>query len=419
MITEKLWVKRRQSNRSSGRGPFGFRLTLARRDALAGLVFVAPQTLGYAIFILGPLISIFWFSLHDWNIVLGNFDFIGLDNYRAFGDDPQVARVARNSLVFALGYVPVTVMAGLALAVAVNSKLRGMKSFRIIYFLPVVISLAAWTIVWRLILQPDGPLNAFLQVVGVDGRPWLRESGFAMASAIVVQYFKTVGFSMILFLAGLQGVPKEYRDASNQALFANTKTTVVPPKPTPITCNTLVGIDDRRHRNASRDSPADLHELCEVHQSPVLDPQVHAGNHVAAGVNRFEAAQLREPRGKDGVGFRDDGYARRPQQLSQPGTLGAGALLSVRLRLFTRERGRATRGHPTGQDGGPLNELPARRRSHAILQGVWRRPIPGGLPTRTPADAPGNRAAALVYDCEQRPGAAAAVLGRPDPTRGV
>lgn len=184
------------------------------REALFGWLFVAPQMLGYAVFLLGPIAAIFWFSLFRWNIVWGTFDFIGLDNYETLLNSPEVEKVAWVTLVFGLFFVPLTVIGGLAIAVAVNKRTRIFLSLRSFYFIPVVIALAAWALVWQLVLQPSGLINGILETFGLDRVAWLRDPNIALFSLIMVNVFKVLGFSMVLFLAALQTVPEDLREAA-------------------------------------------------------------------------------------------------------------------------------------------------------------------------------------------------------------
>jgi multiple sugar transport system permease protein len=110
--------------------------------------------------------------------------------------------------------VPFNLVLALTLAVLVNQRLPGTAWFRTLFFAPVVVSLVAWAIVWRFLLQVDGGINASLAVVGIDGPNWLRSSTWAMPAVVVVQVFKNVGLNMILFLAALQGVPREIQEAA-------------------------------------------------------------------------------------------------------------------------------------------------------------------------------------------------------------
>jgi multiple sugar transport system permease protein len=185
-----------------------------QRDALTGYGLIAPQVLGFLVFIAGPIIAVFWFSLHDWHLVQRNFDFRGLGNYTDTLRDPLMGSVVRNSLIFVLGYVPLNVGLGLVMALAVNRAIRGIALFRTLYFMPVVVSLVAWTIVWRMILNNEGALNGYLATLGIDGPNWLREDDLAMLSVIVIQILKNAGLSMVLFLAALQGIPQDLTDAA-------------------------------------------------------------------------------------------------------------------------------------------------------------------------------------------------------------
>lgn len=189
-------------------------MTLRRREAIAGLLFVSPQILGFFVFVLGPLVAVLTFGLFRWNIIYGELDFIGLSNYRQMLGDPEVWEVALTTVLFGFGFVPLTVLGGLGLAVALNRQTKVSVALRTAYFMPVVISLAAWTIVWRLILQPNGPLNALLELAGASPIPWLRSPTFALVSVIAVQVLKTLGYAMVLFLAALQTVPAELVEAA-------------------------------------------------------------------------------------------------------------------------------------------------------------------------------------------------------------
>ncbi|MFF0369926.1 carbohydrate ABC transporter permease [Micromonospora sp. NPDC005087] len=188
--------------------------TSRRRDQLTGYLFIAPQLLGSAVFVILPLILVLWYSLHEWNVLAGTFDFVGTDNYTALADDPNLGAVLRATGLFSVGLVVLNLSLALLLAVLLNQRLRGTIVFRTLFFSPVVVSLVAWTIVWGFLLQDNGGINGLLDTVGVDGPNWLRGEGTAMVSVIVVQVFKNVGLNMVLFLAALQGVPAELYEAA-------------------------------------------------------------------------------------------------------------------------------------------------------------------------------------------------------------
>ena len=188
--------------------------TARRRDHLAGYLFITPQLIGSVLFVLVPLGLIFYYSLHEWNVLAGTFRFVGDANYQKLIHDPALGEVLTATGIFSAGLVVFNISLALLLAVLVNQKLRGIAVFRTIFFSPVVVSLVAWTIVWGFLLQANGGINGLLKVIGIDGPNWLRSPPTAMLSVIVVQVFKNVGLTMVLFLAALQGVPRDLYEAA-------------------------------------------------------------------------------------------------------------------------------------------------------------------------------------------------------------
>ncbi|GAA1018807.1 sugar ABC transporter permease [Acrocarpospora pleiomorpha] len=188
--------------------------TIRRRDNLVGYLFIGPQLVGSALFVLLPLGLVVWYSLHEWNVLAGTFEFTGGDNYAKLLDDPRLGEVLGGTAMFSVGLVVLNLSLALVLAILLNQRLRGTTFFRTVFFSPVVVSLVAWTIVWRFLLQADGGVNGLLGSVGIDGPNWLRGETAAMASVIVVQVLKNVGLNMVLFLAALQGVPSQLHEAA-------------------------------------------------------------------------------------------------------------------------------------------------------------------------------------------------------------
>ena len=182
--------------------------TMARRDAATGYLFIAPQLIGIIVFVLVPLVLVFWYSLHEWNVLAGSFRFTGTANYERLFSDPAIGEVMSVTAVFSAGLAALNMSLALGLALLLNQKLRFMTLFRTLFFSPVVVSLVAWTIVWSFLLQSNGGINGLLQMIGVEGPNWLRNPTTAMVSVIVVQALKNLGLNMILFLAALQGVPR-------------------------------------------------------------------------------------------------------------------------------------------------------------------------------------------------------------------
>lgn len=188
--------------------------TSARRDALTGYLFVAPQLIGVALFVLLPVGLAIWYSLNDWNIFSGRLDFVGGDNYAALLADPQLPSVLGATAIFSIGVVVLNIALGLALAVMLNRRFRGVTFFRTLFFSPVVVSVVAWTLVWGFLLQDNGGINAALAGIGIQGPNWLQHGDTAMLAVVVTQVVRSVGINMVLFLAALQGVPSELYEAA-------------------------------------------------------------------------------------------------------------------------------------------------------------------------------------------------------------
>jgi len=197
------------SGRAAGR-----RRAHRRADIITGYLFVAPQVLGILVFVFIPLGLIAYYNFHEWNVLAGTFTFVGTDNVEKLFHDPNLPAVLWATAVFCVGVVVGNITLALFLAVLLNRRFGATTFFRTVFFSPVVVSVVAWTIVWGFLLQDDGGINGLLQLVGVDGPNWLREGPTAMLSVIVVQVFKNVGLNMVLFLAALQGVPRELTEAA-------------------------------------------------------------------------------------------------------------------------------------------------------------------------------------------------------------
>jgi multiple sugar transport system permease protein len=191
-------------------------LTLAQRDSLWGYLFVAPQVIGFLMFVIGPLVAILVFSTQSRNLLSGEVSFIGLENFRyMFQEDPVFYLMLGNTLTFTAGLVPMNLVLALMLAILLAPQFKGVSFFRAIFFAPVVTSTVAWIIVWIFILQGrNGLLNQALSVFGITGPNWLYEPGPAMFSVIFVRVLKNVGLNMVIFLAAMQDLPRDYIEAA-------------------------------------------------------------------------------------------------------------------------------------------------------------------------------------------------------------
>jgi len=206
-----------ESSLSTSKRAAGMGFKLKQRDSLMGYMFIAPQLLGFLAFVLGPLLAVFVFSFQSRNLLTGKVTFIGLENYRQMlAGDPHFLKVLGTSLIFMLGLVPLNMVIALGLALLLARNLAGSTLFRTVFFSPIVTSTVAWGIVWRFVLQgEEGSLNQFLQLFGIHGPNWLQEPFWAMTSVVVTRVLKNVGLNIIIFLAAIKDLPKEYVEAAS------------------------------------------------------------------------------------------------------------------------------------------------------------------------------------------------------------
>ena len=177
-------------------------------------MFLAPSLIALLAFSIGPMFGTLWVSVQEWNLIRPA-EFIGADNYRELWSDDDFRRALLNTLYYLVGYLPLVIVGGLALAVLVNRKLKGIAVFRAIYFLPVVTSWVVVALLWKWLLNPsDGLVNWGLGLVGIDGPGWWTSRTWAMPSVIIASAWKDLGFVMIILLAGLQAIDETLYEAA-------------------------------------------------------------------------------------------------------------------------------------------------------------------------------------------------------------
>ena len=185
---------------------------------LTAYLFVGPALLVLLAFIVYPAIYSFLLSFHEWNgftPVWG--DFVGFDNYTGLLKDPIFWKAAVNSILFVVVRTPLEVGIAFVLALLLNQNIPGRSFLRTMFFVPVVMSLIVVTILFQRILEGNvGFLNTFLRSVGLDAltRMWLGDPATALPTIILVSVWKNVGFSLVILLAGLQGMPSEVIEAA-------------------------------------------------------------------------------------------------------------------------------------------------------------------------------------------------------------
>lgn len=186
----------------------------AQQSPWWALLFVGPTALGLAVFYLWPTVRTLYLSFTE-SGMFGGYTWVGLDNYAALLRDPELLTALRNTFVYT-----VIVLVGIPVAVVVATLLntpglRGRSVYRVLYFLPVVTMPAAIALVWRMLYNGDyGVLNQALGAVGISGRSWLTDPSTALVAVAVVAIWAGLGTSIVIFLAGLQGIPASVMEAA-------------------------------------------------------------------------------------------------------------------------------------------------------------------------------------------------------------
>jgi len=192
------------------KAPKGKRL----KYALTIAVFLLPSLIPLVMFVLGPMVSAAWTSLHSWNLI-GPMQWVGLDNYAFLLTDPATHQAFLHTVYYIVGYLPLVYVGGLALALALNTALKGRAFLRGVYFLPVITSWVVVALVWRWLLNPStGVVNTVLAWFGIEGPGWWADPAWAMPSIILASAWKDLGFVMVLLLAGLQAINPDLYEAA-------------------------------------------------------------------------------------------------------------------------------------------------------------------------------------------------------------
>ena len=177
---------------------------------------IFPTILGLVILNIIPIFQSFYLSFFKSGAFGKGNIFVGFDNYRTMLYDVQVWYAVRNTFGYTCIVVPVTIVIALLLAVTLNEKLKGKGIYRTIYFIPMVAAPAAVTMVWKWLYNNQyGLLNHFLNKLGISSINWIDNPSVALISISIIGIWSTIGYSMVLLLAGLQEIPRDYYEASN------------------------------------------------------------------------------------------------------------------------------------------------------------------------------------------------------------
>lgn len=191
------------------------------KDNLAGYLFMLPVIIGFLTFIVFPVVASLLISLTEWNFLNGfsGIKFIGFANYAYLlsGQDAWFTPSLINTVVFTIISVPVGLALGLLLATFMDRYVYFSKLFRFIVFIPYISSVVASVIVWQVMLQPSyGPVNSLLKSIGIANPPhWFVDPNWALPTIIIFQIWVTLGYNVVVFMAGLKNIPKDLYEAAD------------------------------------------------------------------------------------------------------------------------------------------------------------------------------------------------------------
>ena len=202
---------------------------LGRKNTLVAYSFLAPNFIGFAVFTLVPVICAIALSFFEWNGGdISKIRFVGLDNYASIFAVKKVAEkgigyfftrsdlgiTLRNTVFYTIVTVPLTIVCALALAILLN-KIKGALFFRTVFFFPYVSSMVAICVCWSFMMMKNGPVNQIIMALGINfNKSWTADSTMAMWAIILVSVWRNMGYYMVLYLAALQGIPKELTEAA-------------------------------------------------------------------------------------------------------------------------------------------------------------------------------------------------------------
>lgn len=192
----------------------------------AALPFLLPSMVGFTLFSILPMITQLFISVTDWDGLseltlfsdFGGFMqqfFVGLQNYVEIFTSKELYQVLGNTLWFIVLYIPLMLVAAMAVALVLNSKIRGVGFLRVVYYIPVITSWVAGALIWKWALSPQyGIINSLLGLLGIDGPNWLQSSQWAIPAIVLASVWKDMGYFGLMLMAGLQGINRQYYEAA-------------------------------------------------------------------------------------------------------------------------------------------------------------------------------------------------------------
>ncbi len=195
---------------------------LNERSFFSASPFLTASLIGFAIFYFAPMIISVLISLTDWNgldrLLAPGFmaeHFIGLDNYKAILTGTEFWKVLKNTVVYIVLYIPLMLMVSTAIAALLSRQRRGVGVFRVLYYIPVLTSWVAASLIWKSLLSPQyGAMNGILAIFGIEGPGWLTDEKWAMPAIVLVSVWKDMGFFGLILLSGMVGIDRTYYEAA-------------------------------------------------------------------------------------------------------------------------------------------------------------------------------------------------------------
>jgi len=184
-----------------------------KREAVVGYLFISPWIVGFLVFLLGPLLIALYVGMTDWDL-LTPAEWIGGDNYARLLQDKLFWKSLQVTTLYVVTAVPLGIAFGFAIALLLNRKVKGLSMWRTIYYFPAILSGVAVSLMWMWVLNPDfGVINLLLSYVGIEGPGWIASPTWALPSLVIMSLWGAGG-GMIIYLAGLQGIPTELYEAA-------------------------------------------------------------------------------------------------------------------------------------------------------------------------------------------------------------
>lgn len=202
------------------------RIILKSRESIAGVLFALPSLTGFALFSMIPFIMSLYYCFTEG---IGGTRFVGLSNFISLLQSGSFQLASKNTLIFNTISVPLIIIVSFIFALLLNGKIKGLSYFRSFFILPLVIPVSSVILVWQILFNEYGALNHFLSDFGIRPVDWMR-SGWSLGVLTLVYIWKNCGYNIVLFLAGINSIPKEYYESARMdgagSLICMTKITI-------------------------------------------------------------------------------------------------------------------------------------------------------------------------------------------------